>query len=418
MDRVQGNEKINQLLMPLPADQDHHFKVTPMCLRHEERHSGSHRNGGVVIVFMVLMAMTFLAPGMFMVWAGQPTIPAPNSKDPGETGIVQRMETNSGEQSSPYADAPEPKWGSPTVLESCWSPEELAGSAADKRIIGTGAAPPRACQGRTFLHNIGKPLPAELRSSIRSVKPDGNRKLIALTFDLCESANEISGYDAEIVNYLRRNQVKATFFAGGKWMCSHPEKTMQLMADPLFEIGNHSWTHPNFRRLDRQGIAEQVLRTQAQYQLLREELTARPCARRCPPEELSKIPKAPLTFRFPYGACNKEALDFLASSGLPAIQWSVVTGDPAPGQTAGVISREILEKTRPGAIIICHANGRGHGTAGALPLFIPKLIQSGYEFVTISELLASGSAIAVGECYAARPGDNIHDDRLWRFGKE
>ena len=43
-------------------------------------------------------------------------------------------------------------------------------------------------------------------------------KLVALTFDLCETDGSIAGYDGRIVDLLRAEDVKATFFAGGKWM--------------------------------------------------------------------------------------------------------------------------------------------------------------------------------------------------------
>ena len=113
--------------------------------------------------------------------------------------------------------------------------------------------------------NIHASLNPELQNSIRRVEPLDGIKVIALTFDLCESAKEKSGYDADIVNYLRENSVKATFFAGGKWMLSHPDKTMQLIADPLFEIGNHSWSHANFRMIDSDRMDAQILWTQVQY---------------------------------------------------------------------------------------------------------------------------------------------------------
>jgi peptidoglycan/xylan/chitin deacetylase (PgdA/CDA1 family) len=63
---------------------------------------------------------------------------------------------------------------------------------------------------------------------------------VALTFDLCEQADDVTGYDRRIVNRLRDEGVRATFFAGGKWMRSHEEKAQQLMADPRFEIGNQA----------------------------------------------------------------------------------------------------------------------------------------------------------------------------------
>lgn len=238
--------------------------------------------------------------------------------------------------------------------------------------------------------------------------------MIALTFDLCQRGNERAGYDAAMVNYLRHNRVKATFFAGGLWMRSHPEQFLQLMADPLFEIGNHSWGHADLRVLSGEKMEDQVRQAQAQYELFWEELAQRPCAAQAGPVEINKIPGLPLVFRFPYGVCSPESLRFVASQGLAAVQWSIVTGDAAAGQSAAKIAGVVLKQARPGAIIVCHANGRGHGTAEALPLFVPELQKRGYELVTVSELLASGPVAAARQCYELKPGDNRGYDR--RFG--
>jgi peptidoglycan/xylan/chitin deacetylase (PgdA/CDA1 family) len=218
--------------------------------------------------------------------------------------------------------------------------------------------------------------------------------VVALTFDLCEGARETSGYDAGVVNYLRAQGVKATFFAGGKWLRSHPEQALQLMADPLFEVGNHSWDHPHLERLSEAAITGQIQRTQAQHEALWQELARRAQAKGIPPAEMTKIPRVPLTFRFPYGTYSPLALRVLARLGLPAIQWSIVTGDPDKRQSASRIANLVLAGVHPGAIIIGHANGRGVWTAEALPRFIPKLRDLGYEFVSVSELLQAGPVLA------------------------
>jgi len=307
-------------------------------------------------------------------------------------------------------------FGSRAILDACWSGEELEADAPRLQRRGPTAVPETlraAVDSRIARH----PLPQSLRDSIRRVRPVGNGKPVALTFDLCETAGGVSGYDSGIVNWLRANRVRATFFAGGKWMQTHPERTLQLMADPLFEIGNHSWTHPNFRELGRSRMEEQVLRTQDQYRLLRGLLESRECARRAGARAMDDIPREPVLFRFPYGTCNTEALGFLASCGLAAIQWDVVTGDASPSQTAGGIARIVLSRVKPGSIIVCHANRRGHGTAAALPLFVPRLRKMGYDFVTVSELLASGTAETSPDCYEERPGDNRKYDRITGVGK-
>jgi peptidoglycan/xylan/chitin deacetylase (PgdA/CDA1 family) len=281
-------------------------------------------------------------------------------------------------------------FGSQVILEKLWSPSDLQGESP----LTSPGLPPANLKPKTVL----PPVPAPWQNAIRGVTPLKGRKVVALTFDLCEAAREVSGYDAGVINYLRAQRVKATFFAGGKWLHSHPEKAMQLMADPLFEIGNHSWSHPHFPQLTPDAMEDQVLRTQAQYEGLWQELARRARAHGLDPAEMAKIPRVPHAFRFPYGACNAQALRVLARLGLVAIQWDIVTGDPDRHQYAQRIAAVVLRKIEPGAIIICHANGRGWWTAEALPLFVPKLKALGYQFVTISELLQCGPAVATPDC--------------------
>lgn len=328
---------------------------------------------------------------------------------------VFAMGGNSGSSSSSPASL---TFGSQVILENCWSAAELRGSNDDKKVVRSSVQTYHDPPDRTMPKKVNDSIGVELENSIRHVNPIGNRKIIALTFDLCECRNEISGYDADILNYLRENKVKATFFAGGKWMHSHPEKTMQLMADPLFEIGNHSWTHGNFRMMDNRQMEEQILWTQAQYELIWEELQARARQQRIYPSEMKKIPSVPSLFRFPYGTCNSQALNMLKEYGLRAIQWDVVTGDAARGQTPQAIARIILTQVKPGSIIICHANGRGHGTYEALHLFIPKLRAMNYDFLTVSELLTYGPAVTSKDCYELRPGDNLRYDKRVGLGSK
>jgi peptidoglycan/xylan/chitin deacetylase (PgdA/CDA1 family) len=303
-------------------------------------------------------------------------------------------------------------FGSEKVLRSCWSEEELHGKPYDKIIFlerDLLPLPPRLIAPVREL-SPSKHVPTK---SIRRVKVRGSKKAVALTFDLCERADEITGYDYAIVNYLRAHQVRATFFAGGKWMQSHPDKTMQLMADPLFEIGNHTWSHANMRVLGKEEQRLQILLTQAQYRELRRQLSLRAGARQAGQKEMAKIPAIPLCFRFPFGACNAAGLQLLNELNLAAIQWDVVTDDSDKNQTAEMIASTVLKEVQPGSIIVCHANGRGHATAQALALLIPELQKRGYTFVTVSELLTFGKVFAASDCFELYPGDNRRYDKLF-----
>lgn len=295
-------------------------------------------------------------------------------------------------------------------LLSLWTAAELAGRPGDERITPLrhpDLAPPEAMVPRGGL----PPLPVHWSGSLRRVRLPADRRAVALTFDLCERADEIAGYDRAIVNLLRERRVKATFFAGGKWMRTHAEQTLQLMADPLFELGNHAWTHGNLRVLGGQAAEDQILWAQAAYMTLRRRLQDRARARDLE-AELQRIPPQPKLFRFPYGTCSPETLRLVNRLGLAAIQWDVVSGDPG-----GIApTRELLKAIRPGSIVVFHANGRGRGTAAALGGIVDALRARGYRFETVSELLRQGDPESVDECYERTPGDNRRYDQWFGAG--
>lgn len=294
----------------------------------------------------------------------------------------------------------------------CWTPAELR-SRPEERLIRRDASAPDLSGLEEF--RPGTAPSQNLRGSIRRVRLPPGKKLVALTFDLCEAPGEVAGYDGGVVDYLRENHVPATFFAGGKWLVSHPERGAQLLADPLFEVGNHSWSHRNLRLAKGEELQREVMQAGAAYQSVAAGLSNNSCVRGSP--ALSRRVSAPVRlFRFPYGVCSPESLDVVASAGMLAIQWDVVTGDPFRGLSAEGIAKEVMRVARPGSIIVAHANGRGWNTAAALPLFVPALRAKGYEFVTVSDLLAAGQPEIVSECYELKPGDNARYDSLGKPG--
>ena len=265
----------------------------------------------------------------------------------------------------------------------------LAARPDDHKIQSAGRGALRAAPKRTPV--AGQPLDPSRRLAIRRVDLPPGVKLVALTFDLCEQPHEIAGYQGGIVDYLRAERVKATFFAGGKWMLTHRDRTQQLMSDPLFEIGNHSWEHRNLRLLRGSALTSEIENTQVSYEQVREELGARQClgfdGRR--PAVQSSAGRLSL-FRFPFGACDDPSLEAVGGMGLKAIQWDVSSGDPWIGQTPERMTQAVLGSVKPGSIVLFHANGRGWHTSQAIRAIIPALKAKGYRFVTVSELLDSG----------------------------
>lgn len=301
-----------------------------------------------------------------------------------------------------------------SLLSSCWTQEEIKGNLKDKIIHKTPLDNNPPERDLAILSN--NEIKGVFKKSIRSVHLPDDKKYIAITFDLCEKANERSGYDYEIINFLRDHQVKSTLFAGGKWMRSHPEKTKQLMADPLFELGNHAWTHGNLRILHGEEMKKQIRWTQSQYEILRDDLLNSSCA--IPFRNKIEIKKIPTVFRFPYGVCDQESLKAVSEYGLEPIQWNIVTGDPSKKQSSEAIVNSILSQSKPGSIIIAHANGRGWNTAHALPKVITELRMRGYKFVKVSELLEMGTPVTTDTCYELKPNDNIKYDKLFGKGTE
>ena len=284
--------------------------------------------------------------------------------------------------------------------QQCWTPAALAGTEAELKHVHSRRSLDLGPLKQSTLPPA-TPIPPELRGSVRSVTLPPDQKLIALTFDLCEENGYVSGYDGRIVDLLRAQGIKATFFAGGKWIETHPERAQQLIADPLFEIGSHGLRHLDLSHAKEQTLAEEITLTEAAYSRARTALTSRQCfagASQQPPQERLTL------FRFPYGRCNDKALAATADAGLIAVQWDLVTGDPDPRVSAKTIANTILTRAHPGAIVVAHANGRGRNTAAAFAIALPKLKEQGYSFVTVSELL-TGKPVIAARCYQNNPGD-------------
>jgi peptidoglycan/xylan/chitin deacetylase (PgdA/CDA1 family) len=189
---------------------------------------------------------------------------------------------------------------------------------------------------------------------------------VALTFDACETYDSPAGYDAAIIDILTNTQTPATLFMGGLWMQNHPDQTRQLANNPLFELGSHSWSHPDFSQISVEEMDTEIVQTQE----MAWRLTGR----------------VPTLFRLPFGTYTDQSLEVIASHGLRTIQWEVVSGDPDPNVQAEDMIRAITAEAQNGSIIM-HMNGRGWHTAEALPTIIENLRAQGFTFVTVSQLL-------------------------------
>ena len=224
---------------------------------------------------------------------------------------------------------------------------------------------PSATPTETQLPDIAPTLPHAKVNFI--YHGDRSKPYVALTFDLCQKPELPAWFDRSIYAVLTKYDVPATFFMGGDWMRTHVDETLLLASNPKFELGNHSWSHPDLPGLSEEIISKEIVKTQN----LLYQLTGR---------------QAKL-FRLPAGLYDDLTLSVIAWNGLYTIQWDVETGDPDPTIDAERMNWAVRERVQNGSIIIMHANGRGWHTAEALPQMIEYLQSQGYTLVTVSQLL-------------------------------
>ena len=239
---------------------------------------------------------------------------------------------------------------------------------------------------------------------IRRVKLSSDVKAIALTFDMCELDTNTTGVDMDVMNFLHENRIPATLFMGGKWMRTHSDRVKLIMSDPIFELANHNWSHGNAALLSPEGLRAQILWTQAQYELLREEAG------------LYDSPESMTLFRLPYGRNSQRALKTIAELGLRVVQWDVAAeaGDNSKPERARRSAKLVASMTKPGSILLFHANLVPKGTANLLREVVNILSADSYVFVKAGDLLEMGEPETVRDGYFSRPKDNYALDK--KFG--
>ncbi|NRF94203.1 polysaccharide deacetylase family protein [Paenibacillus frigoriresistens] len=191
-------------------------------------------------------------------------------------------------------------------------------------------------------------------------------KQVALTFD----DGPDNRFTLQILDILKKNNVKATFFIIGEQAKAHPEVVKRIVNEGHV-IGNHSWDHSNFTKISTEEMNQEISSTQ---------------------DELNAIVGfRPTLFRPPYGALNSSEVRAISSMGLSIIDWSVDTRDWAGTPTQQIL-KNVKKELKPGGIILQHcAIGKKENlsnTVNALEQMIPLLKNEGYSFVTVPTLLS------------------------------
>lgn len=184
-------------------------------------------------------------------------------------------------------------------------------------------------------------------------------KKIAFTMNCAWSADDID----EILETLRSNEVKITFFVVGEWVDKNPEAVKRIHEEG-HEIGNHSNTHPHVNNLTYEQNLDEIKKCSEKI----EQLTG----------------KKTILYRTPYGEYNDNVIRASSENGYYPIQWNKDTLD-YQALTGEQMWKRIEENLQNGDIILSH-NGTAH-TSDSLDMIIKNIKEKGFEIVKVSDLI-------------------------------
>ncbi len=184
-----------------------------------------------------------------------------------------------------------------------------------------------------------------------------SEKLIALTLD-----DGPGRYEDDFIALFNKYNIKATFFYIGQNIDANPGVVKRVF-DAGHEIGNHTYTHPDLRKISTAKMDEEVSKTTQAI--------------------LKATGKEPTFIRPPYGGVNNAVRQHL---NMPIIYWNVDSEDWKLRPDTNKIVDKVMREVHDGAILLFHSLYKS--SYDAIETIIPRLQQQGYRFVTVTELHA------------------------------
>lgn len=207
-------------------------------------------------------------------------------------------------------------------------------------------------------------------------------KCVALTFD-----DGPSPFDERLLQILKDNDAKATFFLIGNKVAANPAGARRI-ADAGMEIGSHTWEHPNMSTIPPEDVA-------AQFTKANDAINA-------------ATGRTPTLFRPAGGLSTPDVRQTAARYGLAEILWDVIPFDWANDSNTAATRYMLMTYIKPGSVVLFHDTYSS--TVDLVYQFIPVLKANGYRLVTVSELLGPR---APGSSYGSRdngpPVNELHD---------
>lgn len=264
------------------------------------------------------------------------------------------------------AVATQPQKEAPQVTEKAQtsenSPKVLSGSGLNFK----GAIAQRVDYLETTLAQLktqrfSYAIPQQFQGkTIKEVSIPGEQKVIALTFDDGPWPNSTQ----QILDILKENKIKATFFWVGAALKNH-KNIAKTVVNEGHVVANHSWSH-RYGKHSSEAAAKEIEST---AQLI---------------EELTGI-ESPI-FRPPGGNMTNGLVDYVLGKNYVNVMWSADSQDWK--SSSGKIIDQVLKDSKSGGIVLMHDGGGNRSeTVKALPTIIKSLKEQGYTFVTLPELL-------------------------------
>ncbi len=225
-------------------------------------------------------------------------------------------------------------------------------------VVGAIVYTQMALSGATPVANQAESMP------ICNVATD--EKAVALSFDTAFGDED---YTEQILDVLKDEGTRATFFVMGLWANEYPEKLDSILRGG-HEIASHSMNHTRYPDLS----AEEVIYDASGAADLIFEKTGYDTR----------------LVRLPFGAFDSECIMALESEGYVPLKWSLDSKD-WKGYAADKIVDGVLGEVQPGDIIMFQNNMPA--TPEALSGIILGLREQGYKIVTVSDLLLDGDCI-------------------------
>ncbi|MHC5861087.1 polysaccharide deacetylase family protein [Nostoc sp.] len=220
----------------------------------------------------------------------------------------------------------------------------------------------RIWQEQAQIRSLSYPVPLRFQGeTIEAAKLTPEQKVIALTFD----DGPWPESTAQVLDILKQNQIKGTFFLIGQNVKNYPSLVKREIAEGHV-IGNHTWHHW-YQFLNPQAAAYEIDHTaDLIYQVTGVKTNL---------------------FRPPGGIMHNGVAAYARNSKYAIVLWSSDSVDYSRPSVPKLINN-VFRRAKPGGIVLMHDGGGNRSkTVQALPEIIANFRKQGYSFVTIPELL-------------------------------